>query len=159
MELVVTLVITGILFAVGAVSYEFLNNATDSAEASSRLDRVVVAELAVARDFGFYSPYTSDLLAVGSGVVIVENGAAVSALDGTTEVSVAVSGDGDLGIATMSPDGCIARIVENLNYGAASTDVDMGSSTCSGTKALEIGLGVAPVELASYTLGGSVWED
>lgn len=157
LELVITLVIAAVLFGIGAFSYEFLNRATDSAEAVSRLDRTAVAEQAVARDFGFYSPYASDLTAVGSDVTIVENGDTVSLISTSNEVSVAVSSEGDLGLATNSPDGCLGRFVVNLNYGGAATEVDLSSSACSGLAVLQTQ--DPDVTLTTYTPGGSAWQD
>ena len=149
LELIVTLVITGILFSIGAFSYEFVQRAADKGAAENALNNVLTTQVATGFDFGFYTLYADELAPTGGGVTIVEAGLPVTEMG---EVSMAVSAENFLGLATLEDETCLALTAFPINE---PTEIEWFTldGECSGLAALQ--QRNPAVELRPYEPGGS----
>jgi hypothetical protein len=156
-ELLVIVFIIGVLTIMGVVSFNALFSKSDNAEAYARMDRLALTQLSVARDYGYYSPYAKDLTSAGLNIEIVEDGEAVTVADGPA-VSVGVSVEGFLGLAALTQDSCLARVIAPLYKGGETTTVELAQeSACSAENALTAAGDTSGIVARSS--GNSSWND
>lgn len=159
LEIVVTLVIITILMGIAVLGFSRLINWTADNSANTNNNRVALTQQNFAKDWGNYTSYGDDILDVGNDISVMENGAPST---GTSQVSVAVGVNGDLGLATMSTSGQCQRLrVSSITSSsdAAFNPVSGGdtvvvtrpeSAPCTGQESLPDGIAVV-----EYTPGGT----
>lgn len=152
-ELLVTLFLIGVLTVISLFAFNMLFGKGEEGEAKGRLDRVMLAQQGLASSYGQFSPYGRDLKIAGSDFTIVENGQVSAGVD---QVSVAVSSNGELGVAVLAGDTCFGAFSPSPATGGDVVYLDLPSGLCSGAQAVEQSGSDAP--LRSYTPGSSILE-
>lgn len=107
LEMTVALAVLAIIGAIGGIGLTAFLGRTDVAVDGAVLDRVMLAEQSLARDYGVYSAWPADLSGLGGGVAVTGG---VST--GPSVVSVAVGDAGSVGAAVRTSHGvCVLRLL------------------------------------------------
>jgi prepilin-type N-terminal cleavage/methylation domain-containing protein len=152
-ELVVTVAVLALLTVLGAVGLNSILDRSDAGLAQARLETVRVVQTKFASTYGNFTPNPADLGATApndasSGVFrmpalsLFIQAVPLNPESGGFEaesVSIAVSDEGALGLATLTPSGrCLGLLVAEVS--APSVSVELPSdSVCEGRSVLPAG--------------------